>query len=75
MKTKILKFKILQRVHRRFRAIQQNHQNSILLHETIPLKAKKMNTRRKYLTYCVGIENKAYSTKPLPTKYLLHQLA
>jgi hypothetical protein len=34
MKTKILKSKILQR---KFPAIQQNHQNSIIHHETIPL--------------------------------------
>jgi hypothetical protein len=37
MKTKMLKFKILQRMHIQFPAIQQNHQNSILFHETIPL--------------------------------------
>jgi hypothetical protein len=39
MKTKFFRFKILQRMHRKFPAIlQQNHQNSILFHETIPLK-------------------------------------
>jgi hypothetical protein len=37
IKTKILKFKILRRVHGKFAAIQQNHQNSMLFHETIPL--------------------------------------
>jgi hypothetical protein len=27
-------------MHRKFEAIQQNHQNSILYHETIPLKGQ-----------------------------------
>jgi hypothetical protein len=34
----MLKFKIPQRMHRKFPAIQQKHQNSILFHETIRLK-------------------------------------
>jgi hypothetical protein len=37
MKTKILKLKILQWIHRKFTAIQKDHQNSILFHEAIPL--------------------------------------
>jgi hypothetical protein len=37
MQTKNFKFNILQRMHRKFPAIQQNHQNSILFHEPIPL--------------------------------------
>jgi hypothetical protein len=37
MKMKILKFKILQWMHRKFAAIQQNREKSILFHETIPL--------------------------------------
>jgi hypothetical protein len=37
IKTKILKFKILQRIIRTFPAIQWNHQNVILFHETVPL--------------------------------------
>jgi hypothetical protein len=38
LKTKILKFKSLQRIIRKFPAIQWNRQNVILCHETIPLK-------------------------------------
>jgi hypothetical protein len=35
---KILKFLIPQRMHGKFPALQQNQQNSILFHETIPLR-------------------------------------
>jgi hypothetical protein len=38
MKSKFLKFKILQRIIRKFPAIQWNRPNVILFHETIPLK-------------------------------------
>jgi hypothetical protein len=38
MKSKILQFKILQRIIRKFPDKQYNRQNSVLLHETIPLK-------------------------------------
>jgi hypothetical protein len=40
MQTKILKLKILQRMQRKFAAKQQNHQNVLLFHETIPLKVE-----------------------------------
>jgi hypothetical protein len=38
MKSKFFKFKILQRIIRKFPAIQWNRPNVILFHETIPLK-------------------------------------
>jgi hypothetical protein len=38
MKTKIFQIKIHLRMHRKFAAIQENHQNSILFHESIPVK-------------------------------------
>jgi hypothetical protein len=38
IKAKILKLKTLQRIIRKFPAIQWNRQNVILFHETIPLK-------------------------------------
>jgi hypothetical protein len=44
-KRKFLKFKILQRMHRKFPDLHQNHQNSILFHETIPLIPKVSYTQ------------------------------
>jgi hypothetical protein len=49
LKSNIVKFKILQRMVRKFPGIQRNHQKSILFHETIPfILYSEMKTVPKY---------------------------
>jgi hypothetical protein len=65
MKSKFLKFKILQRIIRKFPAIQWNRSNVILFHETIPLNLKTTYLKLTDDCYFKNIRRTLFFCKPV----------